>query len=204
MPGDKFWQEVAEHMFRAVLPLVSQSTSKAVQAGFGMLQVDLDIDWAIINIQVQQRAEQYTYELVKGLTQTSQAVFQEKFAAWVASGEHIDVLARDLAPMFGPVRAEAIAVTEVTRMYAEGNLLSWRLSGVVDGAIWMTAEDDLVCPICKPLDGQVADSLVEVRFLDHVGGPPAHVRCRCWLTPLVSKSKMLLKLIQGRGKLKVA
>ena len=83
--------------------------------------------------------------------------------------------------MFGEIRAEMIAITEATRAFSEGNIQEWLASGVVDGIKWMTAEDELVCPICEPLDGK------EGSLTDGIEGlkPPAHVRCRCWLEPVM-------------------
>ena len=44
-------------------------------------------------------------------------------------------------------------------------------------AIWVTERDGRVCPICRPLDGQV-----DVDWEDQFpNGPPAHPNCRCWL-----------------------
>ena len=44
-----------------------------------------------------------------------------------------------------------VAVTEVTRAYAAGNVMAWKASGVVDGKIWQTAVDERVCPVCGKL-----------------------------------------------------
>jgi hypothetical protein len=44
---------------------------------------------------------------------------------------------------------------------------------------WMTEEDERVCPICAPLHGLSIMQLPTVELQD---GPPAHPRCRCWLT----------------------
>jgi hypothetical protein len=52
---------------------------------------------------------------------------------------------------------------------------------VVDGKRWNTAVDELVCPICEPLDGMEI-GLEEDGFTTEAGdigltGPPAHVNC---------------------------
>jgi hypothetical protein len=78
-----------------------------------------------------------------------------------------------------------IAVTEVTRSYAEGNQIAWKESGVVEGKEWNTANDEIVarCPICWPLHGVVIP--IGEEFDGGFDGPPAHPRCRCWITPVV-------------------
>ena len=95
-----------------------------------------------------------------------------------------------------PIRAETIAVTEATRTYAEGNMVAWRESGVVNGRIWQTALDELVCPVCRPLHNQI--TAFDDQVWHHptnpglsvglsVKNPPAHVRCRCWQSSFVKE-----------------
>ena len=91
-----------------------------------------------------------------------------------------DIIGR-LAFRFGPVHAEMVAITEITRA------LSWAASelqarlakqGVKTVRRWLTAEDEKVCPICAPLDHTTKES----GAWDEAGlpdGPPAHPRCRC-------------------------
>lgn len=79
-------------------------------------------------------------------------------------------------------RAQAIAVTEVTRAVTAGE--DWARAFAVavlllepPKRIWHTAGDDLVCPVCEPLDGEPEERWsVDIPF-----GPPAHPYCRCYL-----------------------
>lgn len=118
---------------------------------------------------------------------------------------------------FSRSRADAIATTEITRAYAYGNQAAWQTSGVVWGKQWVTANDERVCPICAPLGGltfgeeanpatidqqnrRAAVSPLGISFT-HPGGngaaadyagtqyelPPAHVRCRCTIAPIVTQ-----------------
>lgn len=86
-----------------------------------------------------------------------------------------------LAYRFGPVHAEMVAVTEVTRA------LTWATHELQAGLArqgintfrrWVTAEDDKVCPICAPLDNTTLESGAWERA-GLPDGPPAHPRCRC-------------------------
>lgn len=45
---------------------------------------------------------------------------------------------------------------------------------------WITADDEVVCPICEPLDGEVRDAGEE--FDGDITAPPAHPNCRCTIT----------------------
>lgn len=100
-------------------------------------------------------------------------------------------LANHIAQWFGPGRAKRIAITEATRVYAEGSKWAW-LGAATDlryeqafgilASRWQTARDDLVCPICAPLNGRQV--LLNEEFPVPGGIPPAHPGCRCWITPI--------------------
>lgn len=82
-----------------------------------------------------------------------------------------------LARVFGPVRAETVAATEVTRAAVAGEMEVAQLlreRGFVLRAIWRTSEDETVCPTCAPLEGGV-------QGIDWHDPPPAHSRCRCFV-----------------------
>ncbi len=85
------------------------------------------------------------------------------------------------------LRAESIARTETFRVLNEAKRLQWeRLvrEGVIRSAdwlrVWVTAKDERVCPICRPLNRVTAVIGAPYRHADDVfDGPPAHPRCRC-------------------------
>ena len=97
----------------------------------------------------------------------------------IRSGSPLSALEAALAPLFGDARARRIAVTEVTRLFARGNQMAWEETGFVNMVKWNTAEDELVCPVCRPLDG----TMIGIGDIDAM--PPAHVNCRCYITPIV-------------------
>lgn len=89
-----------------------------------------------------------------------------------------------LEPTFGPVRAEAIATTEVTRIFARVAEEEARTNELIHGFIWQTAADDVVCEICGPMHGQrrtIGDPFIHPNLGEIT--VPAHVRCRCDLAP---------------------
>jgi SPP1 gp7 family putative phage head morphogenesis protein len=86
------------------------------------------------------------------------------------------------------LRAMTIARTEVIRASTEGQLASWRqavgqgLLSARSEKVWITTQDDRLCPYCRPMDGQQV--LLDVSFrtaLGRVNGPPLHPNCRCAL-----------------------
>lgn len=190
MIDDGFWDGERELLIRILLPLIKAAALAGAHSALGGLSVG--VDWNLINRAVLAWVNRYVVNLAEGITQTSKRFVWSSIAEWIESGEPMSELIKTLTPMFGPVRAEMIGVTEVTRAFAEGNMAAWKESGVVDGVRWMTGEDDLVCEICLPLEGTVADfggnGFTTETGEDALGldSPPAHVRCRCYLQPVVS------------------
>jgi SPP1 gp7 family putative phage head morphogenesis protein len=174
---DQFWDDEQRSLFQTLLPFVlAAATDGATNA---IDQIGIDVDMTLVNTDVVAWARQYTFDLVNGITETSKTFLQQAIATWAESGQALPALIEQLSSTFGNMRAEMIAVTEVTRAYAAGNQIAWQESGVVEGMRWQTARDELVCEICAPLHG-------EVLALDSEDIPPAHVRCRCWVQPVVN------------------
>jgi SPP1 gp7 family putative phage head morphogenesis protein len=125
-----------------------------------------------------QWAKDYSYELVRGINETTRKRLQELFTRSRAEGWTRNMLVDRIARVFGPQRAEMIATTEVTRAYSQGTEIARQIldeSGLSLVHVWRTAADERVCPICAPRDGrEQGDGWDEL--------PPAHVRCRCWTT----------------------
>ncbi len=134
-------------------------------------------------------ARDYAAGLTELINGTSQRVFGEVISKWIqCPGATIGELHNALKDAFeiNDARAHMIAVTETTRAYANGNKIAF-LHGGVKKWRWNTNNDELVCPICGPLNGMVkniGESFGEFhgeRFTE----PPAHPNCRCWVTPVV-------------------
>lgn len=184
MPPE-FWLDEAERLYEVLVGVVSKIVKSAVTAALDQLLGTIagigvpEIDYDLINEAAELYARQYTFELVSGLTETNQSLLQDSIADWITSGRPLPELISDLEPWFGPVRADLIATTEVTNIYAESNVQAWASTGVVDGQRWQTAYDDIVCPTCEPLHGKVFE------LGDPDGTPAKHPRCRCWIQPYV-------------------
>ena len=135
---------------------------------------------------------------VKDINETTRRQVAEKVWNWIERGAPLDELAADLAPVFGPARAERIAVTEVTNALALGTEAAGQAAkdtypGVNVEKVWHTAADDLVCPICAPLNNQTAplDGYFTVPTGPHAGtiikSPAAHPNCRCTISLQIRK-----------------
>lgn len=91
--------------------------------------------------------------------------------------------------VFGPARGEAIAVTEVTRVFSESTRAAALANPYTTSMVWQTSRDDVVCAVCGPLDG--ASIPKGERYFPGGYFPPAHPRCRC----AVSESSSWLESI---------
>jgi len=173
-----FWMEEDDDLWEEVVTLAVAIYLLGIDGGINLLPSNIRVlsDFDKINHAAEQFAKDYRYQWIKGITDTTRKQTQEAFANWIQSGSPLSALEEMLSPIFGDARAERIAVTETTRIFAQANMDAWESTGLIEKSIWQTAQDDLVCPICGELDG----TSVGVGDLD--AAPPAHVNCRCWLS----------------------
>ena len=184
MPGldDELKQFFEDDLSEAVGPVLGQVAKLGVKLGTGHGAV-----WDLVNEDALEWARTYEYGLVKGISNTTVKILQQEVGDWIESGEPLDVLVDRISAttVFGEVRADAIASTEVTRAFAQGHLIAWQQDSTVEGKSWHTAQDEMVCPICGGLSGTSVgiDDLFDTGE-GLVDSPPAHVRCRCWVRPV--------------------
>lgn len=88
------------------------------------------------------------------------------------------------AKAFSAERAKSIAITEATRARFEGTRdtqIELNKLGFVTQLIWLTVNDDRVCPICGPLHGvpEVSPGAGIWSSQGIITSQPAHTGCRC-------------------------
>lgn len=176
-PLESFWQAEIPATVRAILPLWDATAAAAATQGAAQLVVG--VEWGLVNSAALDLAQREAQRLAGELTATSQAQAAKIIAQWIGTGGPLEELTDRLALIYPAARAEMIGVTEITRIYAAGNRAAWQASGVVEGYRWQTARDDRVCPVCGPLQGSTYG------IDDTESLPPAHPRCRCWVTPVI-------------------
>jgi SPP1 gp7 family putative phage head morphogenesis protein len=151
--------------------------------------VNVGMDYTLINDRALDWAQTYSYELIGkatgGIDATTRNVVSNVISRFVDTpGFTIGDAINQLSETFGETRARMIAVTEITRAYAQGNQIAGEelkkeFPDVKVVKTWFTNNDDRVCDICGPLDG------VEVSIDDQFPGgfdfPPGHVNCRCFV-----------------------
>lgn len=147
-------------------------------------EFEFGIDPTVFEPMAYEWAKEYSYELVQGINETTKQTISDAVARYIETeGATNQDLFDWLEPAFGEVRAEMIAITEVTRAYAEADTLYQNYleaQGVQTVRVWLTSEDELVCPICGGLNGTEAgvDEWFEFDGWEYEN-PPAHVNCRC-------------------------
>jgi len=102
---------------------------------------------------------------VPNLCATARQEVADAFLRWTRGGRDLapgadgglPVLIGELEPVFGPMRAKRIAITETTRIFVKGNRSVNDDNPDITGYQVLTAADELVCPICGPLHGVFRD-----------------------------------------------
>jgi len=160
-------------------------------SGIGLTEAEIGIYLAdgTVNARALEVARTYVTDWLEQLDETSQEAVRNAVEAFVREpgttvGDMIDML----SDTFGDMRAQRIAVTETTRVYAEAdNLYALELRNQYPEMsvtkTWWTNNDDRVCPICGPLHGRTV--AMDEPFDPDIDNPPAHVNCRCWRSTTV-------------------
>ena len=145
------------------------------QAEGMMNDVNIGVEWDMINTNASQWAKQHTEQVLQDLFGKRYNHLNEVIPRFYTEGWNLGQLQSDLERWYSPVRAEMIAITETTRAATEGERAMVaeleRTTGRRMVPVWMTNKDERVCPICGPKHGK---EITDGKF------PPAHPRCRCW------------------------
>lgn len=176
----EFWKSEKRELLAVLFPLLAESASAGISG------VPLLFNRELANEQAAVWAAQYTDDLLDTLGTSQQRVVGSVLEDWIKQpGADLGQLAQALQANFSVDRADLIAVTEVTRAYANGNKIAYSEAGVTHWR-WRTNRDALTCPVCGPLNNQVfaigavIGNFRGVPFTE----PPAHPECRCWMTPV--------------------
>lgn len=190
-----FWTQYGDDLRTLLEPLLRQLYLDQARV-LGAQVEKAGIDWSLPNEAAARWAKDYTFELVKGVVDTTtglvndnlQALLRDAIAGGFADSLTNAQIAERLMPAFGASRAEMIAVTETTRAAAAGETAivdQLRANGIRMVATWNTSEDELVCPICEPLDGvpeKAGGGWTNPVTGEPIDSMPAHPYCRCFKT----------------------
>jgi HK97 family phage portal protein len=146
LDSEQLWTEHRERLLRAIQPILTDLSSYGAHQAQGQLMAShpeaVEISWNLVNERAKQFAQQYAYDLVRGLTETSKAQLQQATSKWIEQGKPLADLVQNIANIsltdeqgqllhpFNPVRARLIAMTEATRAYAESNNVAFAEAGI--------------------------------------------------------------------------
>lgn len=171
----EYWQNGWRDIQRDVEPILVDIYLQQAEAIMG--DVGIGIEWDMVNTTASNWARRHTEQTLSQLFNTRYEHLNESIPRFYEEGWNLGQLRTDLERWYSPVRAEMIAVTETTRAAVEGERAFVaeleKESGLRMVPIWQTAHDDITCLICKPKHGK---EITDGKF------PPAHPRCRCWVT----------------------
>lgn len=136
------------------------------------------------NPRVAEWAEEHAAELVTDILETTRErlrlVVSSHAEGEIDDSEYADALSDAIGDA---ERAETIARTESMTAVHQGQREAWS-QAIDDGLlpedvkrVWIVTDDDKLCPICAPLDGETAG--IDENFVEDIDGPPAHPNCRC-------------------------
>lgn len=173
---DDEWQAIAG-AFQSALQMELEGT--ALAAGMAASEaLGVGVDSAALHARAIEWARQYSYDMVTKLSETNRSLLQQTISDYFAERLTLADVEVRLTQAFGPVRAEMISVTEITRAVSQGEIAfqdELRQMGLQPVLVWATSADDVVCVICGPLNGKAEGD-------GWTYPPPAHPRCRCWIS----------------------
>ena len=171
-----FWDEMAAELAVGLGSVCRRTVTLGAQAAEAA-GVIVDFDAIHREALIMTRGTESIYWRM--MTQTTRDSLREALVMWQETGlgkRGLPDLIDAIQPLFSPERARRIAVTETTRLFAEGNKLAAQMDDAVGGLQLQTAGDERVCAICGPLNHQIFPK-------DNVPEQPAHVNCRCRIIP---------------------
>lgn len=186
MDNPEWWAK-----FRAGMVDGLSTTFRTVGIGAGQYNLDLGlpVDMMSVNQAVLDLTRTYSDEWWAEIEATTRRAMRTALENWqtgALGSRGLPDLVDSLTPLFGQTRAELIASTETTRMFDLGNRAAYESAGI-ERVEFQTVRDELVCPICSPLNGE--------RYpLKESPRPPLHPRCRCAVLPVAND-----RVFEGKG-----
>ena len=175
--NNEFWDARTKEALAILVPFGEKIFLEAAQRV--MTANPVGVDWDLVNEAASDWASKYAFELVRDIRAKDMRYLQKAVDAYFREGQTREQFEQRLRKRYSPVRSEMIAVTEITRAAANGEMSVYeelRRSGIEMTIIWQTNNDEIVrrCPICWPRHNKK-------RGEGWNEPPPGHVRCRCWI-----------------------
>jgi len=132
--------------------------------------------------------QDYTVELTESYAEFADKITEE-LRGLIWQGKPLKEIRDTVQTKFNiaKARANAIAVTETTRAYVVGELISTYDSEVIQGYEFIAVLDDLTTPMCRARHKMVIPASDPTMIA--LNSPPLHVNCRSHLVPFTIYDK---------------
>src|SRR5512147_1966424 len=103
----QFWDDEEAEMWDQLAPAALKILFAGAVAGSNALPAGMQVlvNWDVFNHDAVDWLRSYRLDWIKGINDTTRTYTQKVIEDWVRSGEHLDVLTAQLAPIFGDERA---------------------------------------------------------------------------------------------------
>lgn len=192
VPNDpELWDKAKGQFFNEV---GGQTDDLLLEGAAQAERLGLAIDFELVNQDVLNYAGTYKNEWWNRLQGATQRGMRTAIQTHIETGAPLRQLEKNLEPLFGKTRAQVIASTETTRMFAEGNKLAYKSAGV-EQVQFQTVKDTLVDPDCKAAGkgGAKGDGIYPINAAPE---PPLHPNCRCWIAPITGEGEILNRPVE--------
>lgn len=186
MPLVDLWQREQARLLAVLLPRLTAASVSGAEAG--SMRAAIAFDAELMNVEAERWARRYTDDLLSLLGSTSQRIVGDAVADWIAAPGRTrqDLIAQlEGSLLVGQERAAMIAATETTRAFAHGEKIAYQQAGIRRWR-WHTRQDELVCPLCGPLNGREVEIGKPFGMFrgQPITEPPFHPYCRCGVAPV--------------------
>jgi HK97 family phage portal protein len=137
----------------------SQAQVESIADEDTKLKIDLTLRFDQTNPFVDHWIKNEAAQHVAGINQTTRDQLRAALLEGIRKGEGIPDLSQRIADVFKNARnyrTDMIARTETAQAYSYANKQTLDLmfaQGIINSRCWLTAKDERVCPICRPLNG---------------------------------------------------
>ena len=129
----------------------------------------------IITDPVERMAREAAFDLIKGITDTTRAGLSDSLSQWFAGGLTRQQIEDKIGLLFTPERASRIAITESTRLVAQGKLAGARELEQLGFRVQARFIQNSNYPTCQC--AELRNTIVDLN--DPSVHPPIHPNCNC-------------------------
>jgi HK97 family phage portal protein len=163
---------------KATVPHITEVTKINGERALTNLGITTGFD--VTNPLVVDFIKNHSGESIRQIARTTQEALRDTLFEGIQNGESIPKLSKRIAEVYQKAkdyRTDRIARTETATAANQGTLEAYKQSGVVKKKEWITADDERLCDLCAPMDGEVVN--IDDNFSAGISAPPLHPNCRC-------------------------